>query len=441
MAWPNDKAAYKAPVKSKLQKKIDATPVGTVAGALGKAATIPPRVFSTVVEKAPVTQVASAVANTLSQDSATQKQAIGAITRKRVGDSRRGLVTPFNSDLNAPATVIRTPPVEPVSAPAVAVPVSASVQPTRSSQVARQALISKAMTRGSVQQPFAGTQQVGNMDVTFDKSVPTAARQAFMTNPVEPTAGIQRYQDYMNTPRGRFFGATPVSDDTERPIVMNTFGQVMQEKARRSLIKDNAAMDAVSEKNRIDDQSNKAYNANQVEKNRIDEEGNLRTAGIESAKNALTAKEVASQSGLRSAQADQAQTETEVKQQQFLQERQVAKLTDTVINGKTPEARKEAAEMLKSIGEVKGSTSQPEIIQTPPIEERDPETGALRTVPGTIYRVDKQTGTSREVVPEGVNLPSIADGQASYLKYKGTAKEAAAKAAFIKQFGLDPETL
>lgn len=38
-----------------------------------------------------------------------------------------------------------------------------------------------------------GIQRVGNMDVQFDSSVTPAARQAFLTDPVEPTAQMDRY--------------------------------------------------------------------------------------------------------------------------------------------------------------------------------------------------------------------------------------------------------
>jgi hypothetical protein len=37
--------------------------------------------------------------------------------------------------------------------------------------------------------------RIGNLDVTFDNSVPQNARQAFLTNPIRPTAAIDRYNN------------------------------------------------------------------------------------------------------------------------------------------------------------------------------------------------------------------------------------------------------
>jgi len=64
------------------------------------------------------------------------------------------------------------------------------------------------------QQPTAstGTQRAGNMDVSFDSSVSPGARAAFLQNPVKPQAQMDRYDAYVATPRGRFFGARPVGE-------------------------------------------------------------------------------------------------------------------------------------------------------------------------------------------------------------------------------------
>ena len=66
-----------------------------------------------------------------------------------------------------------------------------------------------------------GIRRVGNMDVSFDPSTSPAARAAFLADPVRPDGQIQRYQDYVNTPRGRWFGATPPAEEGKKLEDMN----------------------------------------------------------------------------------------------------------------------------------------------------------------------------------------------------------------------------
>jgi len=90
--------------------------------------------------------------------------------------------------------------------------------------------------------PQTGIRRVGNMDVAFDSSVSPAARAAFMADPVRPDGQIQRYQDYINTPRGRFFGATPLPEEGKNPEDMS-IGEMVVAGVRQKRAQAQAAND------------------------------------------------------------------------------------------------------------------------------------------------------------------------------------------------------
>ena len=63
-----------------------------------------------------------------------------------------------------------------------------------------------------------------------------------MANPVRPDGQIQRYQDYINTPRGRFFGATPLPEEGKKPEDMS-IGEMVVAGVRQKRAQVQAAQD------------------------------------------------------------------------------------------------------------------------------------------------------------------------------------------------------
>lgn len=64
------------------------------------------------------------------------------------------------------------------------------------------------MRAAQPQQVGEGVSRVGNMNVTFDDSVSPGARKAFLAPQYAPDTS--RYDAYMNTPRGQYFGPAPL---------------------------------------------------------------------------------------------------------------------------------------------------------------------------------------------------------------------------------------
>lgn len=68
------------------------------------------------------------------------------------------------------------------------------------------------------QQVGEGVSRVGNMNVTFDDSVSPGARKAFLAPQYAPDTS--RYDAYMNTPRGQYFGPAPLPGDEPAGVLL-----------------------------------------------------------------------------------------------------------------------------------------------------------------------------------------------------------------------------
>ena len=290
MAWPKDDARYLPPVKSKAQARIDQGIGGTIAGNVGRAAALPARAqaaaVSTLAKYAPITPVIKTLSNWNDRLSADRQGRLA--NTARVENSRSSTSSPdrskFAMSLNSPKKALRPDREIPGMGPLMAAPGAKPPQQIGGNiPDARKALIEQYSGRGSVQRPrqngYSGTQQVGNMDVTFDKSTPLAARKAFMEQPVAPIGQNIQYQKYANTPMGKTFGVQK-EPPVNTPGPLNTFGDIMREKARRSLIKDQSAIATAegglyndADRNRISEEGNAMTYALGVDRNNVDVRG------------------------------------------------------------------------------------------------------------------------------------------------------------------------
>ena len=228
MAWPNDKANYLSPEKSKLQKKIDEeTLAGKVAGAVGLGATMPARAIGTLAKNSPVARgigVAANAAERVGADMAATDQ-----NRARVIQGRENVSRPDPQKFGlgfgtVPQPIAPVPQRDGIGSSRIdpatqesfknAMRTVNATQPTQVNPEAKQRLVNQY----SMGARYNGAQQVGNMDVTFDKSVPLGARRAFMAQPVAPTGQMAQYEKYMNTPRGQNFGVQKIDNTPPPPM-------------------------------------------------------------------------------------------------------------------------------------------------------------------------------------------------------------------------------
>lgn len=91
--------------------------------------------------------------------------------------------------------------------------------------------LTEMLTHNPGAQPSGAPVQVGNMDVTFDPSASQQTRKAFLQQPIAPKAQVKLYEAYANTPRGRFFGGTPLPEK-EVAVEAISFGNVLDKKAK-----------------------------------------------------------------------------------------------------------------------------------------------------------------------------------------------------------------
>jgi len=196
---------------------------------------------------------------------------------------------------------------------------------------ARKALIDKYSQAGSAQRPirqngFSGTQQVGNMDVTFDKSTPLAAREAFMQQPVAPTGQMAQYEKYMNTPRGQNFGVQKI-DNTPPPP--------MGWKSRLAMNKDNTDLEIARMNNRTSSEGNQVQYALGADQNNIAVRGQDLTAQSAAERNRIDA--MTAESNSQTSQLDAEGKNLDIREK-LAKERDFARYSDP----KTTEAERQA---------------------------------------------------------------------------------------------------
>jgi len=106
-----------------------------------------------------------------------------------------------------------------------------------------------------------------SLDVSFDPSVSLGARKAFMAQPVAPTAQMARYEAYQNTPRGQFFGARPIKNETPQP---QTIGEMIVDRQRMGREKVEAGIRQEDERNMTNVRGQDLVSAAARERNAID---------------------------------------------------------------------------------------------------------------------------------------------------------------------------
>ena len=156
-------------------------------------------------------------------------------------------------------------------------------------------------TPGTRQIPIARRNspvQVGNMDVQFDNSVTPAARQAFLQNPVAPTAQMARFDANANTPRGRYFGAAKLEQDTPRKP--ETMGEMIMERFRMG-----------QEKQSADIANQEANTGIAFDRNRIAEQGANQEFTLGSEGNAIDRMQAESAGRLQGVQTQAGEMELE----------------------------------------------------------------------------------------------------------------------------------
>lgn len=213
---------------------------------------------------------------------------------------------------------------------------------------------------------------VAPYDVKFNSSVSQASQDAFNRTPV---SGGTRMRSNLAGKEQRYFGPQKLPGSAPAPAQLNTFTDIMREKAKRSAVRDSVAQQGL-----IADQQTKQAKLIQ------DQQQHDQTMALDAP--------------LKTAQAQKYGTEAGILQQEQAQQAEITRLQGLVTSG-TPEERKTAAEMLKEIGKVKNSGGRTQVIQTPSVTTWNAELGQFVTTPGQVMTVDPDEATSREVVPEG----------------------------------------
>jgi len=317
-------------------------------------------------------------------------------------------------------------------------PVTVAQGIQRSTPGRRQPIVTPAGTR--IRTDSAGRvsarQKVGNMDVTFANDTDNAARMRFMEDPVDPIAQDIQYQKRVQAEQDRI-NAQPVQ--TTRTIGIDDGPDLITQVTHPGMGWHQRT--ALNQKILENYQASKS-NIAAAEREAMTQSGANTRAGLEAQvnreKNAVDAMTAQSTQGLTAAQTKQYEIENRVKEQEAIQAETISALQDQAING-TPDEQAKANAKLKAIGAVKGLQPRRQVVPGGVINQVDPVTGRIISVQAPTTIVDPDSGTYREVQPETPPSVTQEEALASLAKYKGTPREAEARAAFIRKHGPIPE--